>query len=109
MQEKERGAFFRDWTPYTAGVVLAYMGCFLAATGLSTVFGEKIVNGFLWGTLISVVFIPANFLIQFLVRRVFRRFFERSGKAGTLLLCAPAAAFALYVLSEALLSRPTEG
>jgi len=106
---KARRAAFGDWAPYLAGVGLVYLGCFLAGSGFSTVFGEKIVNGFFWGTLISVVFIPANFLIQFLVRRVFRRFFERSGKAGTLLLCAPAAAFVLYVLSEALLSQPAEG
>jgi hypothetical protein len=73
------------------------------------VFGEKIVNGFFWGTLISVAFIPANFLIQFLARFAFRKFFARRGKPDTLLLCAPAAAFVLYVLSEALLTRQAEG
>jgi len=97
---KAHRAAFGDWAPYLAGVGLVYLGCFLAGSGFSTVFGEKIVNGFFWGTLISVVFIPANFLIQFLVRRVFRRFFERSGKAGTLLLCAPAAAFVLKDVAD---------
>ena len=106
---KERRDRFRDCAAYIAGLILVYLGCFLASTGLSTVFGEKIVNGFFWGTLISAILIPANFLIQFLVRRVFRRFFERSGKAGILLLCAPAAAFVLYVLSDAILDRPAEG
>src|SRR6185503_11695757 len=109
MQEQERRAGSRDRAPYIAGVVLVYLGCFLAGSGFSSVFGEKIVNGFFWGTLISVAFIPANFLIQFLARRAFRRFFAWRCKPDTLLLCAPAAAFVLYVLSAAILDRPAEG
>ena len=99
----------RDSAPYIAGVGLFHLGCFLGGTGFSTVLGEKIVNGLFWGTLLSVVFVPANFLIQFLVRRVFMRFFEWYGERETFLLCLPAAAFVLYILSGAILSRPAEG
>jgi hypothetical protein len=106
---KERRAVSGDWAPYLAGVGVVYLGCFLAGSGFSTVVGEKIVNGFFWGTLISVIFVPINFLIQFLTRFVIRKLFQLRNKAENLLLCSPAAAFVLCTLSATILSRPAEG
>ena len=92
-----------DLAPYLLGITIIYVGCFmLPAVWLSTVFGERILNGLIFGTLLCIPLGAINVFLQFFLRRYLRKLFELRRSVEIILLNVIPLAFLVYVLWGAL-------